>query len=122
MDKTKLLFLHQETTFFVQYNPLRYFTPFFKTTIICILNYYFGSRKVLLDHIQGKQYFLSRGSQCFFQRFYFLMKPFVYKSLEWCVTGSLFATSPLCNSLLGVDFMSARVWNHLCVYDLLNNT
>jgi len=46
------------------------------------------------------------------------MKPFVSTSLEQCVTGSLFATTPPCYSLLGVGYVLLRVWNHLCVYYL----
>ena len=38
--------------FFCTIQSIKALYTFFKTTIIFILNYYFGGRKVLLDHIQ----------------------------------------------------------------------
>ena len=62
--------------------PIKYFAPFFKTTIILLSNYYFGNRKGLLDLIQTKKYFWVVTVRVFFQRFYSLMKSFFLNSLE----------------------------------------
>jgi len=76
MDKTKLLFLHQETTFFVHYIPLKYFTPSsklvlsaYQTTILETEKFYWIIYKQKITFESWKP--------VFFQRFYFLMKPFV---------------------------------------------
>jgi len=117
--QNKTTILTPNNYFLVHYITLKYFAPFFKTTIILLSNYYFGNRKGRLDHIQTKKYFWVATVRVFFQRFYSLMKSFSLNSLEQRDTDSLFVTVPLWYSLFGVGML--RVWNG-CVYNLWNVT
>jgi len=117
--QNKTTILTPNNYFLVHYITLKYFAPFFKTTIILLSNYYFGNRKGRLDHIQTKKYFWVATVRVFFQRFYSLMKSFSLNSLEQRDTDCLFVTVPLWYSLFGVGML--RVWNG-CVYNLWNVT
>ena len=121
--QNKTTILTPNNYFLVHYIPLKYFTPFFKTTIILLSNCYFGNRRGLMDHIQTKNDFWVVTTHVFFQRFYSLMKLFFLNWLEQRDTDSLIliATIPLLYSLFGVGYVSLRVCNG-CVYNLWNVT
>jgi len=110
---------YTEQLLFGTLHSTKHFTPFFKTTMILLSNYYFGNRKGLLDHIQTQKYFWVVTARVFFKRFYSLMKSFFLNSLEQRDTDSLFVTIPLWYSFFGVGML--RVWNG-CVYNLWNVT
>ena len=77
-------------------------------------NYYSYTEKLLFNTLHFTRVVTTR---VFFQRFYYLMKLFFFKSLEQRDTDSLIATIPLLYSLFGVGYVSLRVWNG-CVYNL----
>jgi len=94
--------------FFCTLHSTKILYTFFKTTIICISNYHFGNRKVLLDHIQAKGTFESWKS-VFFPTFLFLDETFCLKLTRTVWHRIPFRHYTTCHSLLGVRYASLRV-------------
>jgi len=113
MDTIKLLFLRRETTFL--YNTIHQILHILKNCYYLYIKLIFWEQKVLLDHIQEKNNFLSHGGTTLFQRFDFLINFFLK------LTRTAWHWIPFRHYLL-IRFLAwvwirvqCWVWNVLCV-------